>query len=142
MIYLLYKIVKFELPYLASQVSSIQAICKNLCWTKGWVSTIILSVVSQWLPGSCCWELLVGHGYDSKILWFDSTQSQKVLIWLNLWITMALQDLIQINSRLTMVFWNLIHIDSWLKMLPEYFDLNQLTTQKSFHNFDSNWLVT
>ena len=68
--------------------------------------------------------------YDSIFL-FDLTKSQKVLIRLNSWHTMALQEWFQISSRLKMDFWNVIQIDSLLKKLPEYFDSNQLKTKKS-----------
>ena len=65
------------------------------------------------------------------IFLFHSIQSQKVLIRLNSWLTIALQELIQIGPMdwLEMDFWNLIQIDPRLKNLPEYFDSNQLTTQ-------------
>ena len=49
----------------------------------------------------------------------DSTQSQKVLIRINSWLILALQELIQISSRVKMDFFNLIQIDSRLKKLLE-----------------------
>ena len=55
---------------------------------------------------------------------------------------MALQELVQISPWLKMDFWKLNQIDSRLKKLPEYFYSNQLTTQKTFQNFDSNRLMT
>ena len=65
---------------------------------------------------------------------FDSTQSQKVFILLNSWLTMALQDLIQISSRLKLIskiwfnsthdsksFQNIfIQINLRLKNFPEF----------------------
>ena len=75
-------------------------------------------------------------------LLFDSTRPYKVLIRLNSWFTMALQELIQISSRLKMDFWVKIQIESRLKNLSEYFDSNQLATQKGFQNFDLNRLMT
>ena len=73
---------------------------------------------------------------------FHSTQYQKALIRLNSWLTMVFQKLIQISSWLKMDFWNSIQIDSRLQNLPEYFDSNKLTTQKTFQNFNSYRLMT
>ena len=81
------------------------------------------------------------HGYNSFFL-FDTTQSQKVFIRLNSWLTMALQELIQISSRPKVAFWNLTQIDPRLKKLPEFFDSNQLKTQETFQNFYSNRPMT
>ena len=69
-----------------------------------------------------------------KKKWLNATQSQKVLIRLNLWLIIPLQELNQINSRLKIDFWysiqidlrvkkasrNLIKINSRLKNFPEY----------------------
>ena len=49
--------------------------------------TLLISCIS----GMQTWVIL-------KKKWFESTQSQKVLIWLNLWLTTALQELIRITS--------------------------------------------
>ena len=75
---------------------------------------------------------------------FDSTQSQKVLIWLNSWLSMALQELIQINSWLKTDFQNWIQnfkLTYYSKSFQN-FDSNQLMTQKTFQNLDSNQLMT
>ena len=71
----------------------------------------------------------------------DSTQSHKVLIRLNSWLTMVLQELTQINSRLKNDFWNLIQSTHGLKSFQSY-DSDQLTTQKTVQNLDSNRLMT
>ena len=87
-----------------------------------------------------------GHGcvqtWVRLIFLFDSTQSQKFLIGLNSWLTMALQEWIQISSWLKMDFWNLIQIDSRLKKLPECFNSYQLMTHNAFQNFGLNQLMT
>ena len=71
------------------------------------------------LRQSCCKNLQIttspsAHTW-ARLIFFDSTQSQKVLIRLNSWLTMALEKLIEISSRLKMDFWNLIEIESRLK---------------------------
>ena len=67
---------------------------------------------------------------------FDSTPSQKGLIRINSWLTMALQDLIQINSRLKWIY------EVWFQSThdsksSQIFYSNQLTTQE---NFSESWV--
>ena len=85
-------------------------------------------------------------GIHCTLVWliflFDSTQSQKVLIYwygsthdsqwfYNNWFK---------STRLKMDLWNVIQIDSWLKKLPEFWFKSTLT--KCFQNLDSNQLLT
>ena len=115
-------------------------------WTPGVGEGRVAARRRESNPPSC------RYGYDSL---FYSTQSQKVLIRLNSWLTMASQELIQISCPLKMDFWNLIPIDSRLKMLQEDFDSNQITSQKisriliridswlkTIWNIDSNQVMT
>ena len=81
------------------------------------------------------------HGYLWYNFLFDSTQSQKALIHPT--ITQNDSTRIDLNQLLTQnEFLNLIQIDSPLKKNPEYFDSNQLTTQKTFQRLDLNRLMT
>ena len=106
-------------------------------------------------PGNL-WSI-VGTASDMgtpQNIFFRINYSQKVLIRLNSWLTMVLQELIQISSRLKMDFWKLIQIDSrpksfkdifiqinsWLKKIQD-FDSNQLMTQKTW-NIDLNRVMT